>query len=328
MGWEDGSQLPEGEQYVPKTVESLSRVSDWRKRIHVVPGCGDPFLRRLIGRLCREGVRWIHLSERSRPGLRRITGWPLKRWYGYLINQYSLGALGIGQQALDDFLRWGVRAEKLAFVPSYSPPGCDPHSSKDSAIETFCAGNHPVFVYVGSLYSGKGIDVLLKAFVGLHPTAVAEPRLVLVGDDRSGAKYHRLAVSLGISKRVLFRGPMSYKSLGGALICGDVLCFPSRADGWGVVLNEAASMSLALVSTNKAGAAMHLIEQGVNGFRTGAGDVGSLRVVMQAYVNNPELARTHGKHSRALFETFTPHRNAQRFMVAVGSLISLKGGST
>jgi len=327
MGWDDGSRLEDWERSVPKVLDSLERVPDWRTRVHVVPGSGDRFLRLLARRLSREKVAWVHLSEPSIPGWRRIAGWPVKRWYGSLINKHALGALGIGHQALVDFQRWGVRRERMALVTSYSPPAGDPSCPKDGAIKAFCAGMHPVYVYVGSLCRRKGIDTLLRAFSRLRPGSGAEPCLVLVGDDRTGGEYGRLAVSLGIERRVLFRGALQYKDLGAALVCGDVLCLPSRADGWGVVLNEAASMGLALVSTYEAGAAMHLIEPGVNGYRTRAGDVEGLRVVMQGYVDNPRLAKMHGERSRVLFESFTPRRNALRFLAAVESLMSLKGQS-
>lgn len=324
LGWDNCSKLPEGEQFVPKTIEALDCVADWRERVHVVPGCGDPFLRRLACRLSREKVAWVHWSEPSQPGLRRVAGWPLKRWYGGLINRHALGALGIGQRAVDDIATWGVRCEKQALVP-YSSLRYDAEAQKDAQIDRFCTGRHPVFLFLGVLYHRKGVDILLRAFATLQRHPSSEPAMVLVGNDRSGGEYARLAESLGIAERVLFRGAIPPPELGNALQCGDVLCLPSRFDGWGVVLNEAASMGLALIASEAVGAARHLIDPGQNGFRTATSNVESLSTAMQSYVNNPELALRHGARSLRLFRDYTPHRNAQRFLGAMESFQAMRG---
>lgn len=318
LGWSEFSKLPPKEQFVPKTVESLKCIPDWRDRIHVVPGCGDPFLRKLALTLSRQNVPWIHWSEPSRPGLRRLAGLALKRWYGRLINRHALGAIGIGKNAIDDFRRWGVRVEKMAMVP-YSSAEYDLNGPKDATIEIFCADGHPVFLFPGALCHRKGIDILLKAFAKLEARGGSEPKLVLVGNDRSGGRYQLLAKSLNIEQSVLFRGPVPPTDLGLILRCGDVLCLPSRADGWGVVLNEGASMGLALIASDAVGAANHLIEPGQNGYRTKVGDIESLSSAMQAYVNDPQLAKRHGERSRRLFQDYTPQRNAERFLNAVAS---------
>ena len=153
------------------------------------------------------------------------------------------------------------------------------------------------------------------------------PALVLVGNDRSGGVYERLAQSLAIQDRVLFRGPVPPKELGNTLRCGDVLCLPSRVEGWGVVLNEAASMGLALIASESVGAALHLIEPGQNGFRTRTTDSESVGAAMQAYVNDAELGPRHGERSLRLFEDYTPQRNAQRFLAAIGSFQAMGGRS-
>lgn len=324
MGWGDCSNLPPQERFLPKALESLERIADWRDRIHVVPGCGDPFLRQLARRLCQEKVAWVHWSEPSRPGPRRMAGLPLKRWYGRLINQYALGAIGIGQNAINDFRNWGVRVEKLAIVP-YSSAEYDLDAPKDTTIESFCAGTHPIFLFLGALCHRKGIDILLKSFAKLEISAGMEPRLVLVGNDRSGGQYERLARSLAIDQHVLFRGPVPPVDLGNVLRCGDVLCLPSRSEGWGVVLNEAASMGLALIASDTVGAAAHLIEPAQNGYRIRTGDTESLRVAMQAYLNEPQLARRHGDRSLRLFQDYTPQRNAERFLLAIESFQAMGG---
>jgi len=97
------------------------------------------------------------------------------------------------------------------------------------------------------------------------------------------------------------------------LSCCQVFVLPSRFDGWGMVLNEAASLGKALISTEKCGAAHHLIRQRENGFRIPAGDVEALSEAMIRYVIDPELVKRHGKRSTELFAECTPEENALNF---------------
>jgi glycosyltransferase involved in cell wall biosynthesis len=99
-----------------------------------------------------------------------------------------------------------------------------------------------------------------------------------------------------------------------------VLILPSRHDGWGFVLNEAASLGKALIASDGCGAAHHLIEHEVNGYRFPVGDRGALSLAMLAYCRNRGLERRHGAESLRIFEDFTPERNAQRLEEALVSL--------
>jgi glycosyltransferase involved in cell wall biosynthesis len=71
-------------------------------------------------------------------------------------------------------------------------------------------------------------------------------------------------------------------------------------------LNEGAAAGLPLVSTDAAGAAHELIEDGVNGFRVRAGDVGALHTALDRLVGDATLRRAAGERSRATAARFTP----------------------
>ncbi|NLX94890.1 MAG: glycosyltransferase family 4 protein [Rhodopirellula sp.] len=231
-----------------------------------------------------------------------------------MVNHYALGAFGIGEWALRDFCRWGVRREKLALLP-YSSQMPQEVSGADQPCALFRQDRFGI-VYAGGLCHRKGIDVLLKAFASAT-RSYSKSVLMLVGNDQSYGAYRAMADTLGISARVLFRGPVPPQELGGILHCADLFCLPSRHDGWGVVLNEAASRGLALVASDRCGAAHHLIVPGENGVRVRAGDVRSLANALQTYVQNPILAHIHGERSHDIFRSYTPVANVRRFLSAI-----------
>lgn len=325
MGWAPEPDLEAWEHRVSAIDQGVALVPDWRERIHFVPGYGgglwgSDFLSSLIKELCKGGVKWVHWSEPGGIGVRSWLLYPKYRWYAHLINRHALGAFGQGEMALRDFHRWGITTERTAIL-TYSPQPFRADTSPDEACSSF-RGSARAFLYLGSLCSRKGIDILIKAFANARR---ASPRwvLLLVGPDTSSGSYRRLANNIGVSKDILFRGAIEAREISSVLHCGDVLVLPSRYDGWGTTLNEGASAGLPLIASDAVGAAYHLIEPGLNGFRVGAGSVASLTSAMSAYIRTPDLCQVHGQHSKILYSHYSPERNAIRAISTLRSWLAM-----
>jgi glycosyltransferase involved in cell wall biosynthesis len=313
LGWPVPESLPPGERYVRQGLRSLGLVREWRDHVHVVGGAIAPFMQALVIVLSAENVPWVHWSER---GVARhalgLRAWQ-RRAYAQLVNRCALGAFAIGQLAEQDFRTWGIDPSRIRFLP-YS---VDPPAVAAPVPEAGRRGT--TFVQVGELSPRKGVDVLLRAFAGVvrrHPAA----RLVLVGDGPAAAEYRALAATLQLSASVDFLGAVPAAQVGACIQRADVLTLASRFDGWGVVLNEGAALGKALVATDAAGAAAHLIRPGCNGFVVPAEDVDALWLALERYCSEPTLAQAHGAESRRMFEQFTPAANARRLYENLASL--------
>lgn len=320
LGWAAPAELPAGERYVPAVLSAIESCPDWRERIHVVPGYGSLFLMRLAWFLCRREIPWLHWSEHSRPRPRSNVTFAVKRFYGALVRRHALGALAIGELARREFIRWGIPAERICFLPY----AVNPVDMPELPDEEPAAGVR--FLFLGTLYPTKGVDVLLRAMrevLAAHPLA----RLELVGNDLSAGQYERDAERLEIAHAVRFSRAIESRRVGTVLRRSDVLVLPSRHDGWGVVLNEAASTGRAIIASEACGGAHHLVRPGVNGFRVPAGDATALAEAMSAYCADPGLAVRHGAESLRVFEEFTPGRNAERLEEALRSLQQLAAAS-
>ena len=319
LGWADPGKLPPGERYVPESLRAVACCPDWRDRIHIVPGYGCLFLMRLAWFLSGKGIPWLHWSEHSRPSRRSNVTFAVKRIYGQLVRRHALGALAIGELARQEFIRWGIPGERIRFLP-YAVDSIEVPDTPDEEPAVSAR-----FLFLGTLYPTKGVDVLLRAMrelLGAHPQA----RLELVGNDLSGGNYERDAERLEISHAVQFSTAVESRRVGSVLKRCDVLLLPSRHDGWGVVLNEAASAGRAIIASEACGAAHHLVRPGINGFRVPPGDAAALAQAMSAYCLEPGLAVRHGNESLRIFEEFTPERNAERFELALHSLQELAHG--
>jgi glycosyltransferase involved in cell wall biosynthesis len=313
MGWSEPPALPPGEHYVGEVVHSLEICPDWRERIHVVPGYGIAFLMRLAWFLSRQRASWVHWSEHSQPTLHSRITFLIKRAYGRLVRRHAIGALAIGELARLEFIRWGIDPERIRFLPYAVPGVVAPAAAR--------AGGEPRFLFLGQLIPRKGIDFLLAAMKNVL-AACPGAQLELAGTDKSGGAYAREAERLGVRHAVDFTGMIEAAHVGVVLRGCDVLVLPSRHDGWGVVLNEAASAGKAIIASDACGAAHHLVLPGVNGFRFPSGDVAALSAAMLEYCRDPSLASRHGSESLRVFQEFTPERNALRFEEALGSLLA------
>lgn len=315
LGWHAHNDLPPGERYTGPSLRALELCADWRERIHIVPGYGRVFLLQLAWFLSGQRVPWLHWSEKSWPKLRSRLTFAVKRFYGHMVQQHGLGALAIGDLARAEFVQWGIPADRIRFLPYAVPRVWVPAATE--ATEMPMEG--PRFLFLGSLCQNKGIDLLLLAMrdvLAAYPDALLE----LTGKDESEGGYARAAERLDIAHAVRFTGVVDSSQIGSVLHRCDVLVLPSRHDGWGVVLNEAASLGKALIASDGCGAAHHLIEHEVNGYRFPVGDRSALAAAMLAYCRNPNLARRHGTESLRVFEEFTPERNARRLEEALLSL--------
>jgi glycosyltransferase involved in cell wall biosynthesis len=316
MGWSDPAALPPGERYVGEVVRSLETCPDWRERIHVVPGYGITFLMRLAWVLSRQRASWLHWSEHSQPTLHSHLTFLVKRAYGRMVRRHAIGALAIGELARLEFIRWGIDPERIRFLP-YAVPGVD----APPAPQTAHPGGARRFLFLGQLIPRKGIDFLLAAMRNVL-AACPNARLELAGTDKSGGAYALEAERLGVRHAVDFTGMIEARHVGAVLRWCDVFVLPSRHDGWGVVLNEAASAGKAIIASDACGAAHHLVVPGLNGFRFPNGDVAALSAAMLEYCRDASLAGRHGSESLRIFQEFTPERNALRFEEALGSLLA------
>jgi len=319
MGWNTHIPLSNFERYFSLKYQGLESIEDWHYRIHIVPGYGNRFLRKLVVILSNAKVKWIHWSERSHPGLRWYLSYPIKFWYAQMVNHHAIGAFGCGNLAIDDFISWGIRRELLSILP-YSPE----HSSKvkieklESLKDTLKSKR--VFLYIGRLEYQKGIDLLLKAFTEASKSDRARNWvLVLAGNDLSNGYYEFFTKKMSIENIVFFLGVIPASEILAVHMIADVFIFPTRYDGWGAVVSESASQGKALIVSEQCDAARHLVETGINGFVIKAGSWHSLAYAMQAYIRNPKMADYHGQESLLIYQKFSPQSNAKRFIKIVRS---------
>ncbi len=324
QGWQH-FQFETYEQSVAEcqdTQKQLETIQDWRERIHIT---SLTFNRELVHIFCRKHILWCHWSECLGGPLAKKLGYNLRLFYLLLplllffrrtlyqpVAKHAMIAFGQGELAHRSFLKLGIPEEKIRFL-FYSPAPL-PQAEPNPKITAFARGRK-VFLSVGMLNKRKGMDLLLRAFAGLK---TSDWCLVLCGKNLMGGKLEVLTKHLGIEDSVMFCGAISSETIASVYKSANVNILASRFDGWGAVLNEGASLGLALIGVDSAGASWHLISEGENGFRVPGGNVKALTKAMAEYVKNPKLCTNHGINSRKIFfEKFSPECNAERLISSI-----------
>ena len=209
--------------------------------------------------------------------------------------------LCIGSVAREAYRNLGVPEDRLDVVPycCRAQRYESPDAGRVAEIRRRFGLTDPViFLYSGQLIPRKGVDVLIQAF-GRLAKEQSNVALLVLGDGPERAALEE-QVRQNAANRVLFAGQVAQADLPSYFGAAQVFVFPSRYDGWGVVINEACAAGLPVISTRAVGAAADLVVDGVNGFLLDRDDEDGLYDRMKYFVSQPEQIAAFGARSKLM----------------------------
>ncbi len=174
------------------------------------------------------------------------------------------------------------------------------------------------FIYAGRLVTAKGIFELLEAYATLDSALRSEVGLVFVGDGQDKAELVARAsrITPGLVRLMGFK---QREELAAFYALSEAMILPTRSDPWGLVVNEAMACGLPIITTNVAGCAADLVENGWNGFIVPPNDVGALSSAMCCLATNAELRKRMSLRSAERIQAYSPQRWAAGLAQAVES---------
>jgi glycosyltransferase involved in cell wall biosynthesis len=255
--------------------------------------------------------------------------WIRRKWWKERLKSALLpradGILTAGRDGAAFAMRYGASPERIFTVPHvidfdrYAKASA--RASRDEVRAQL--GLHGVtFVYVGRLWSGKGLDQLFDAFAGLKRQSTHDVSLLLVGDGNEEARLRRRCADEGLED-VVFAGFHDGDALPELYAAADVFVFPTLGDPFGMVVLEAMACGLPVISTGAAGEIADRIDDGVNGFVVPPADAEVLRERMELLTGDESLRRRVGDAARGKVAGQSPAVWAEAFEVAVERIVSL-----
>lgn len=262
---------------------------------------------RLIRSRAETGKPWCFWGER--PGLRqpKFAGRLFRQWKLKMLRRSHAPIWGVGEFALAQYKHEFGLDRSYKNVPYYS----DLDRFATASVVRKRDSSRCVFLFSGSLSWRKGVDLVARAFVRLA-REVPNVHLRIVGQGELRDSLQRMVQP--VNERVEFTGFVPWEQLPVVYADADVLCVPSRYDGWGLVVPEGLAAGLAVIASDRMGAALDLIKSGVNGWLTQAGDEEAVfRAMREAATLSNEQLPQFSIAARVTIEAHSLQRGAQRF---------------
>ena len=197
---------------------------------------------------------------------------------------------------------------KVVRLPNAVPPLSGERARPESKVA----------VAAGRLNSQKGFDLLIAAW---RPVAAAHPdwQLRIYGRGLQRAALRRQILDAGLSDDVLLLGPT--RDLGEALSQGSVFVLSSRFEGFGIVVVEAMSKGLAVVSFDCPRGPGEIIDDGRDGVLVPAGDVDALSRALLDVVGDEERRRALGAAALETARRYDPEAVGADWVALLDDLV-------
>ena len=153
-----------------------------------------------------------------------------------------------------------------------------------------------VIGYCGRLVIDKGIIELVDAFSQLNKKSETETKLLLVGDfeERNSLPKHMIE-KIRNNKNIITTG-FIFQNIEYYYALMNIFILPSYREGFGISVLEASAMQIPVLTTRATGCIDSIIEDVTGKFI--ANDSNSIANAIEFYINNPLIAKEHGKNGR------------------------------
>jgi glycosyltransferase involved in cell wall biosynthesis len=264
-----------------------------------------PRLGQLMDRCLELNKPWCFWGER--PGFKHsgLLGWLYRRWKLASLHESSAPIWGVGIWGVEQYRREFGISRTYFDLPYFS------NLNRFSNPNPSHAQDKRVFLYSGALIERKGVDLLAAAF-GRLAEKFDHLELHFLGDgDLRPALEKQLAK---YSDQVKFHGFQPWVQLPHYYHQADILCVPSRYDGWGMVIPEGLAAGLPVIGTDSTCAAIELIKDGHNGWLIDADSEESLYEAMfRAIKLSPEELANYSRGASDRAASHSLSYGVQRF---------------
>jgi glycosyltransferase involved in cell wall biosynthesis len=223
-----------------------------------------------------------------------------------------------GQKYLTEILN---ALQERVFVHPYEVPCVESLlGAMPKGLEKLDFSPKPVFLFVGSLATRKGLLQLLEACVVLKNEGIENYSLVIVGDGPQKESLEEFSKVHDLTNNIHWIGKLDYGQLGLYFSQADAFILPTLEDTWGVVVLEAMAFGKAILCSEKAGAS-ELVIEGLNGYCFDPYNQRQVADVLKYFIENQNLSVTMGYKSQEFMKNYSP-REAAQFLSKVIKILS------
>ncbi len=238
----------------------------------------------------------------------------------------QLDGLVVPSQAMREVLqRYGVRA-LMRVIPTGMPS--DAFQEGDGAAfraRHGIAPGQPTLVFVGRVAFEKNIEFLLRVVAELRQGGYPELVLIVAGEGPAQEALRRLGAALGLTENLRFVGYLARGAeLASCYQAGDAFVFASRTETQGLVLLEAMSLGVPVVSTAYMGT-RDILAAG-QGALVAEEDVAAFAAQVRRLLADSQLRARLGAEGRTYARQWTAAGPAQALLAFYAALLAGQPG--
>ena len=155
-----------------------------------------------------------------------------------------------------------------------------------------------IILYVGRLVYEKGIQHLISAMPKIL-NGYNDAKLVIAGKGGMLEELKAQANHMGLGNKVYFTGYLNQKQVQKIYKCADVSVFPSTYEPFGIVALEAMLAGVPTVVSD-VGGLNEIVEHGINGMKSYAGNANSIADSVLSLLYNPQLCDSVSKKAKSI----------------------------
>ena len=169
---------------------------------------------------------------------------PLSIFQEFFCLRRAENIVTVSNMSQSALLSWGIDSRKITVIPNAINQASIRRKRRKTTYNSATK-----FLYVGRLYPSKGIDILIEAIDILKGRGINNFHVDIVGQGPL-LKYCQRKIEAGNLRNCNMKGFVSQQELAKLYQEADCLICPSRLEGFGIVLLEAAANNLAIIANN------------------------------------------------------------------------------
>jgi glycosyltransferase involved in cell wall biosynthesis len=205
-----------------------------------------------------------------------------------------------------------VNRDKVSVIPN----GVDVQMFADNNERIMLEGD-PSVLFVGHLSRLKGVDILIQAITKLR-SELPNIRLHIVGGG-SASHFEAQAKKEGVEKYVIFHGLAAHSILPAYYKSADICIFPSRHEGFGIVILEAMASGIPVIASDIP-SFRETISNGIDGILFKSGDVDALTNEVVNLYQNPNLRKELSRNAIKKAKSYSWENIADKYIALYKSL--------
>lgn len=212
------------------------------------------------------------------------------------------------------YLKYGASSERIVRYPFTSLRQNDilinpvDKLAKKKLKEKLGIKEEKVIISVGRYIHLKGFDILIKASNKLEGNI----GIYIIGGTPT-KDYIELIEKYNINN-IHFEEFKSKEELSLYYKAADLFVLPTRSDVWGLVVNEAMAHGLPIITTNRCGAGLELVNEDENGYIVPVDNIEDLAEKMNRIIGSDMLLEKMSSSSLEIIKRYTIENMVKRHM--------------